>query len=439
MIQRIIVLAILIGVMFVIVHTEIIDRVNHVSPTLVLGFLLLAAYSTGFILEKVKLPKITGYIVAGLVFGPYVLSLTSKESIVDLSFINSLALAFIAFCAGGELKISSIRKHFKSIFSLVISQTIVVFVGVAALVFFLLDFMAIFTDIGFSNRIVISLIFGVISVARSPSSTIAIISETKAKGTYTDSVLSVTVVIDVVVILLFGIVLSFCQVIVAGNGSIDWTFVFILLIEILVAFITGVFLGQGIVYLIQHVRVEFPIVIIGIGFLVIKFSHLFSSYIQDHHNLSLNLEPLLICMSAGFTVQNFSKFGREFLVKMDRISLPIYVVFFAIIGASINMEVVKTAWIFGVILVCARLAMLYIASFLSGIVSGDNPLHYKHYWLGFITQAGVSLGLLTEIVRRFPTIGIPIQSLLISAITINQLIGPIAFKYALIRVGDANR
>ena len=131
MIQRVTVLAILIGVMVVIVHTRILERVNHVSPTLVLGFLLLAAYSTGFVLEKVKLPKITGYIVAGLVFGPHVLRLTPKESIVDLSFINSLALAFIAFCAGGELKISSIKKQFKSILSFVISQTIVVFVGVS--------------------------------------------------------------------------------------------------------------------------------------------------------------------------------------------------------------------------------------------------------------------------------------------------------------------
>ena len=439
MIQRVTVLAILIGVMVVIVHTRIIERVNHVSPTLVLGFLLLAAYSTGFVLEKVKLPKITGYIVAGLIFGPHVLRLASKESIVDLSFINSLALAFIAFCAGGELKISSIKKRFKSILSLVISQTIVVFVGVSTVVFFLLDFMAIFTDIGFSNRIVISLIFGVISVARSPSSTIAIISETKAKGTYTDSVLSVTVVIDVVVIVLFGIVLSFCQVIVTGNGSIDWVFVLILLIEISVAFIIGGFLGKGIVYLIQHVRVEFPVVLIVIGFMVIKFSHFFSSYLQDHYDVSINLEPLLICMSAGFTVQNFSNFGSEFLAKMDRVSLPIYVVFFAITGASINIEVLQTAWIFGIILVCTRLAMLHIASLLSGIISRDNPLLYKHYWLGFITQAGVSLGLLTEIVRRFPTIGIPIQSLLIAAITINQLIGPIVFKYALNKVGDANR
>jgi Kef-type K+ transport system membrane component KefB len=134
MTQRIIVLAILIGVMVVIVHTEIIGRGNHLSPTLVLGFLLLAAYSTGFVLEKVKLPKITGYIVAGIVFGPHVLHLTPSESIVDLSFINSLALAFIAFCAGGELKISSIKKQFKSILLLVVSQTLVVFVGVECIV-----------------------------------------------------------------------------------------------------------------------------------------------------------------------------------------------------------------------------------------------------------------------------------------------------------------
>ncbi len=439
MIQRMIALVMLISVMVVLTYTNIFGRFDRLSSTLVLGFLLLAAYSTGYILEKFKLPKITGYIVAGLIFGPHVLNFVSKESILNISFINSLALAFIGFCAGGELKISKIRRQYKSIITLVFSQTIVVFIGIAVLMFFLLDFIPIFTGIGFSDRIAISLIFGVISVARSPSSTIAIISETKAKGTYTDLVLSVTIVTDVVVIVLFGIVLSFCQLLVTGKGSIDWLFAFVLLIEISVAFILGGFLGKGAIYLIQHVKVEYPLVLVGIGFFVIKISHFFSSYLLAHHNLSINLEPLLICMGAGFTIQNFSGFGREFLLKMDRVSLPIYVIFFAITGASIDIEVVQTAWIFGVIIVGARLAMLYIASIISGITSGDNPLYYRNYWLGFITQAGVSLGLLTEIVRRFPTIGIPVQSLLIAAITINQLIGPIGFKYTLNRVGDVNR
>lgn len=439
MMQRVTVLILLLGVMFAIIHTNLFGSANDVSPTLVLGFLLLSAYCFGNILEKIRLPKITGYIVAGLVFGPYVIKIIPKETVNDLSFINSLALGFIAFCAGGELKFSHLKHQLKSIVNLVICQILVVFIGVSASAFFLVKYIPVFENIDNAKCLVISLIFGIISIARSPSSTIAIISETKAKGKYTNIVLSVTIIKDVAVIVLFGIVVSISKAIITSSASIEYLFFLILLFEIIVALILGTVLGKGIIYLIVNVKMEFPVVIIGVGFLVIKFSHLFTSYLHETHNIAINFEPLLICMTAGFVVQNFSKFGNEFLNKMNRTSLPIYIAFFAITGMSINIDVLKTSWIFGVIIVGIRLVMLYIASIISGIISKDEALIYKNYWLGFITQAGVSLGLLSEIARRFPTIGLPIQSLLIAAITINQLIGPIAFKKALNKVGDAKK
>jgi Kef-type K+ transport system membrane component KefB len=122
---------------------------------------------------------------------------------------------------------------------------------------------------------------------------------------------------------------------------------------------------------------------------------------------------------------------------MDRVSFPIYIGFFAITGAKIDVDVLKTAWFLGLVVVISRTIMIYIGSFISGKLAGDPPRIYKNTWLGFITQAGVSLGLLSEVVRRFPDIGIPIQTILIAAITINQLVGPVAFKYALFKVGEA--
>ncbi len=439
MVRRIFVLLIMLAVMVLFTYLGDQDSIKSLSPTLILGTLLLAAYSLGFVLDKIKLPKITAYIVAGLLFGPYLIDFISDDSINDLSFINSLALSFIAFCAGGELKLTNIRNRLKTIIYLSITQTFIVFFGVSIIVFFLLDQIPFFSDLVFVQRLIVSLIFGVISVARSPSSTIAIISETKAKGAYTDVVLSVTVLIDVVVIILFGITISFCQVLAATDAPVDWLFFLFLMFEILVALVLGFILGKGIIFLIESVKVEFPIVILGIGFLVIKFSHLFTDYMRETYDIAVNLEPLLICMAAGFTIQNFSNYGRRFLVKMENISLPIYIVFFTITGASINLGVLKESWLFGIIIVVVRVVMLFAATMVSGVISKDEPLLYKNYWLAFLTQAGVSLGLLTEVVRRFPAVGVPVQSLLIAAITINQLIGPVALKYALTKVGDAGR
>ncbi|MBT4088040.1 MAG: hypothetical protein HOE30_06075 [Deltaproteobacteria bacterium] len=435
---RFMVLLILLGSMAIVTRTQLFSVQEEVSSTLVLGFLLLAAYCFAFFLEQVRLPRITGFIVGGLILGPYVMDFFDTKAIESLSFLNTLALAFIAFSAGGELKLKNFQNQLKIILFLLAGVTTVVFVGVTTAVFLLSSWIPFMSGYSPIVRIAISAIFGVIAVARSPSSAIAIISETKAKGNFTDTVLSVTIVMDVLIIILFGIVISFCQVVISAGSTLNLTFFLGLFFEVCISFVIGLFLGRAAVFLIENVKVAFPVVLTGIGFLVIKFSHLLGSYLHDSHNIGLNLEPLLICMAAGFTVQNFSRHGATFLLRMDRVSFPIYIAFFALTGASINLDILRSGWFLGVVIVLVRTVMLFVGSYASGRLSGDRPLNYQNTWLAFITQAGVSLGLLTEVVRRFPEIGIPIQTILIAAITLNQLIGPIAFKFALNKVGETN-
>lgn len=438
MLRRFLSLLLILSSMALIVYANPFDIPATISPTLILGFMLLAAYCIGFLLERFNLPRITGYIFAGLFLGPYFLKFYSKDAVADLSFLNSLALAFIAFCAGGELKLANLRKKLKSILFLIFGVTSVVFIGVTVIVFFLSGFIPFMGQYNAVIRFAISAIFGVIAVARSPSSAIAMISETKAKGDYTDIVLSVTIAMDVVILIFFAAVISACEIMIVAGSSISLGFLLALLFEITVAFLLGFLLGKAIIFLIEKIRIEFPVVITTVGFLVIQFSHLLGNYLEENLEIHLNLEPLLICMAAGFTVQNFSKHGTTFLNRMDDVSYPIYIAFFAITGASINVDILKNAWFLGLVIVLSRIFMIFVGSYLSGRLSGDPPLIYKHTWLGFITQAGVSLGLLAEVVRRFPEIGISIQTILITAITVNQVVGPIAFKYVLFKVGEAS-
>jgi len=438
MFRRLMSLLLILGCMAIIIYGKPFELPETVSPTLILGFMLLAAYCVGSILERFGLPRITGYICAGLFLGPYFLKFYSKNAIAELSFLNSLALAFIAFCAGGELKLTNIKKKLRSIIYLISGVTSVVFVGVTLVVFLISGFIPFMSGYGLTLRFAISAIFGIIAVARSPSSAIAIISETKAEGEYTDTVLSVTIAMDVVIIILFSIIISICEVMITEQASIPPLFFIELLLEITIAFVLGFLIGKLIVFLIEKVHVEFPVVIVAMGFLVIRFSHLLGEYLHSTHKISLSLEPLLICMAAGFTVQNFSKHGKTFLERMDNVSFPIYIAFFSILGASIDIELLKKGWILGMVIVVSRTVMIYIGSYFSGKLARDKPKIYKNTWLGFITQAGVSLGLLMEVVRRFPEIGMPIQTILIAAITINQIIGPMAFKYGLNKVGESN-
>jgi Kef-type K+ transport system membrane component KefB len=406
-------------------------------PVLVLGFLLLSCYCVGYFLELIKLPRITGYIFGGLFLGPYFLKFYTHQSVEALYFLNNLALAFIAFCAGGELQLKSIRKRIKSLAIILIGITLVILIGVTISITAISSYIPFMRDYPLRVKIAVAAIFGVICTARSPSSAIAIITETKAKGPCTDTILSITIAMDVLVIMLFAVIISVCQVFISPESTIDLVFLGNLLFEILIAFILGFLLGKGIVFLITNVGVEFPVIIVAMGFIVIKFCHLLSEYLHSIHDISLHLEPLLICMAAGFTVQNLSKHGTKFLSSMNRVSLPIYIAFFAITGASMNIEILKTGWILGLIIVMSRGLMIFIGSKFFGRIAGEKPELYNNAWLGFITQAGVSLGLVSEVVRRFPDIGIHIKSILIASITFNQIIGPAAFKYMLNRVGES--
>lgn len=439
MINRIISLAIVAGTMAMVMDSGFFGISGEGTPTLVLGFLLLSAYCVGFVLAKAGLPQITGYIFAGLLFGPFFINYCSSRAISDLSFLNSLALAFIAFCAGGELKLSSVRAKLKIILCLIGGVTVTVFAGVTFTVFLLSGVMPFMAGYPAAVRLAISAIFGVIAVARSPSSTIAVISETRSRGDYTDTVLGVTIVTDVVIIILFALVISVCQLVIKSSDEAIAAFMLVLLAEIVISLLGGYLLGKVIVFLIEKVKVEFPVVIAGMGFAVIKFCHLMGEYFQAAHDISVNIEPLLICMAAGFTIQNFSGYGNVFLKRMDKISLPIYVAFFAITGASIDINVLKTSWLLGLVIVAVRSLTMAAGCRLSGIISGDREGICASAWLGFITQAGVSLGLLAEVARRFPEIGGEIQSILVAAITVNQIAGPVAFKYALGRMGETGK
>ena len=439
MAYRITTILILLGCAGLVVHTHFVQQAGPVTPTFILGFVLLAAYCFGNLLARIGLPEITGFIFAGFLLGPSVMRFFNAGTLQDLDFINSLALAFIAFCAGGELKLAAVIKKMRVILFMITGMTFITFSGVTATVFALSNFFSFLNGHNSLIRLCIAALFGVIAVARSPSSAIAIINETKAEGDYTTTVLSVTIVMDVVIIVLFGIVLSICQVVISAGSSTGIGFAVEICFEIFIALICGFILGRGVIFLIERLKVEFPIVIMALGFFVIKFSHFLGTYLHEVYDIGLNLEPLLICMAAGFTVQNSSSYGKTFINSMNRVSMPIYIAFFAITGASIDVGILKTGWLLGVVIVVSRIVMIFIGSYLSGRLARDQPVNYRHMWLGFITQAGVSLGLLAEIVRRFPEIGSPIQTILITTITVNQIIGPIAFKFALHRVGESRK
>ena len=216
-----------------------------------------------------------------------------------------MALALIALYAGGELKLKNLVEHKKSLIVIIFCQFLIV-LGVTLVLFLTRANFSIFSNKTNIQIVGVAVLIGVVCVARSPATAIAIINETRSKGRVTDIVLGTTIALDVLIIILFAIAVSLCRVVFESSQAWDLHFFFILSTEIVISIIMGIFLGFILLRYMKHVHVILPIVLLTVGFLVVKFSYYLTDYLEHIHGIGLKIEPLLICITAGFVVQNFS-------------------------------------------------------------------------------------------------------------------------------------
>ena len=250
-------------------------------------------------------------------------------------------------------------------------------------------------------------------------------------------VLGVTVIMDVLVIVVFAAVVSVCQALLGPEGQMDFRFMIMIVVELIGAILGGIIVGWVISLYIRYVKVELLVFILALAFMVAFFSRQFASLIDHSYSITLHVEPMLICITAGFWVRNFSRGGDLFMENIDRSSLPIYVIFFSLTGAALNIGALNQTWLIAVLVVAVRFLLIWVGAYLGSSLSGD-PLGFRRMsGLSFITQAGVSLGLAGIVMRRFPEWGAALATTIVAIISLNQIIGPVAFKFALNAVGEA--
>jgi len=369
------------------------------------GFILLIAYVTARILKILKLPMISGYIFTGIIAGPHITGFLSVDMVDRLRLIDDLALSFIALTAGGALQMAAVLKRGRAIGLNTILLTLVVF---GLVFFFVTSFGRQFGTIQALSPLQLSalaILLGVISVARSPSSAIAIISECKASGPFTETVLGVTIVMDVLVIILFTISMTVSKVLIFGGAGVDYQVLSGLFIELAASLLIGAVLGKGIAYYIRRVEHDLLLFLLFIALGVTKASFWLAGFMENSFHVHLHLEPLLICMSAGFTVRNFSDTGSSFMESMERMSLPIFVLFFTLAGANLNLKSLLLCWPLAICLSGVRAMGIFFATGLAGIITRVPKIQSQSAWMAYLTQAGVAIGLAQLAERQFPEIG----------------------------------
>ncbi len=410
---------------------------TEVQLTLNFGFLLLAAYLFGEWTARIRLPRLTGYLFAGILLGPDVLGYFSPESVASLRFIDELALAFIALSAGLELRTQNLKRQWRLLSGLIVVVPLTVFCAIFAFLYFALPRVGSLPALPAAQKIVLAALLGTLAIARSPSSTLAVIKECRAAGDFSESVLCVTVVMDILVIMLFSLFLALAGAAEAGVPAHTGGLWLRIPAEFFLSLLLGLFLAWFMSGYVTVIRREGIFFLLCVAFLVTRLSQALSEQSAIMAGLPLHLEPLLICMSAGFFLRNLFGKGAFYETTINRSFLPIFVVFFALAGTDLDLDALRAMWKVAILYAGIRIAGVFIACH-SVLALLRAPFKTRNlYGMSFITQAGVSIGLAGLIPRRFPEGGEILFTLLLAVIVINQIIGPIAFKFALEQSGEA--
>lgn len=423
-VQQAFVLALLFGLLYG--ATRVVPQAaGALSSVAGIGFLLLAGTLASELLEPLRIPHLTAYILAGMLAGPYGLHLLDHDTVVELGKTNSLALALIALAGGAELRLNDLRKTARSLAWTTLFQSLFTFFFTAALFFGMTGLLPFARELPVAERAAVSLLWGVVAVTRSPSATLGVLAQTRANGPVAQATLASVMVSDVVVLVLLAVTLTLVRPLMEPGATLSMTKLVGLGHELLGSVSLGTTLGLLLVVYLRFIGRQLLLVLLLLGFgftEVLRYLH---------------FEPLLTFLVAGFIVQNLSSQGEKFLHAIEGVSSVVYVVFFAGAGAHLEIPILRQLGPIALALCVGRLVVTWFANRVAARVADDPPVLRRWGWVGLVSQAGVALGVGVIIERNLPGYGAQVRALVIATVAVNEMLGPVLFKTVLDRQGES--
>ena len=379
-----------------------------------IAIMLVAALLAGKVVKKMKLPNVTGYLVIGLLIGPHCLNILSNDLISSMNVITEFALGCIAFSIGAEFRISFLKKVGKA------PIVIGVLEGLGAVI--VVDTIMLISG----YDVTFALAMGAIASATAAASTLMIVKQYKAKGPVTNTLLPVVALDDAVALMAFGISMAIARMISSSGKASIGALLVDPLIEIVGGLAFGALLGIIMVFAVKLYtgrgnRLAITIMMIS---LCVGVSDL------------VGFSSLLACMMLSMVFVNLSKYRMKIYEPLDRITPPVYMMFFIISGASLDVTILTSVGIVGIIYVFGRVIGKVLGAFVGAKVSKAPKVVSK--WLGFtlVPQEGVAIGLATSAASSLPEYGARIQTVVLCGVVIYELFGPVITKTALKKAGE---
>ncbi len=412
------------GLMMALFHRVTAGAPLEARATLALGYLLLVAYVGGEIARRVRLPRLTGYLLVGFAVGPAWLGLVRREEVDALRFIADAAVALIALAAGLELTLERWRQGRVALARLATGAIVFPFLVVTLVMLSVIRWFPLTVHQPLGDAVVVALVLGTLAAASSPTVTMATMSELDARGPVARALLSITVVQDIAIAILFTLVLANGGLL-TSPGALNVAVAGTAILQLLGSAAAGTLLGFALERYLRLVQRETAVFLVAAAFVAAEVARL------------AHLETLIIALAAGFYLENFAPGeGERLRRELKRESLPVYVAFFALTGAGLRVGVLADLWPWVLLLVGLRLVGLRYGLLWAGRHPSVTPVLAREGWLGLISQGGMALGLAQLARRAFPEWGVSLETLIVAMIGVHEVAGPICFRTAIVRAGE---
>lgn len=386
--------------------------------------------------SKLKLPDVTAYLVAGVLIGPFFLGslnipgigFQSYEQLEGLKVISNVTLGFIAFSIGNEFRLSQLKATGKA-------ATVV---GIFQAVFTtaLVDIVLIVLHFIMPNAVSVpaAITLGAIAAATAPATTLMVVRQYKAKGELTELLLPIVAIDDAVGLVLFAISFGIAKAV--GSSVLDiTTILFNPLIEITASLALGAVAGWLLTELEKLFHSNTNRLILSISFVILTVALAMLEF--EVCGVRIGFSSLLVCMMLGSVFCNLCPLSDDIMGRADRWSAPILELFFVVSGAELKFSVFTqgAAILLGIVYVLSRSIGKYFGARESCKMTGCSKNVVNYLGITLFPQEGVALGMCVT-ASQLPNDGSLIRNIVLFAVLVYELSGPLFSKWALTKAGD---
>ncbi len=426
MIRRLVVLALLVGGAVLLEPLRVpTEGVIAPKSLFLFGILLLTADTFGAVAHDIGMPRLLGYLVAGLALGPSLSGIVPAGVLEDLSMMKRLAVGLIGLLAGVEFRIGDLKARHRAILWILLMQASAVLLSLWGLALLSREWLPFLQGLSAAPLVFVALLFAATLTVNSPMVTLALLTETRAAGPLAKTTLGVVLVADVVVVLVFTAALSLAQASLGGATAGAAEILFRLLGEVLGSILAGALVGGVLGLYLRFVKREMVVFAVVVVFATAAAAQ------------ALGFELLLSLLVAGFLVANIAPVRAQPLVEtLRQMAVPVFVIFFAMAGAELHLQEFAGVWPLVLVVALVRMGAIFVGTRTGARLGGAEPAVIRDGWMGLVSQAGVALGLATIVADRLPVVGLAMQTLTVGVIAFNESVGPVLFRRGLDRAGE---